>query len=187
MLGQLPGVELVDHNADFARLVREGPLITPEFTFYERPVDWWQERLGAPVYLHAVAPSLIEIAPEPEMTDAVTALDAAAVEVSCTGSEIILNVAWAAPQTPTEDLSVFVHLLNTESAVIAQADQSAPVYGWRPLTSWLPGEAVRDVYALPRLAGAANIRFGLYHQLADGSFANDVERTVPVNCEVASE
>ena len=182
VLGQLPDVELVDHNADFASLARERPLITPDFTFYERPISWWHDRLGAPVYLRAVAPSLVQISLEPEPADAVTALDAAEVSVYCDDSRIMLNVTWVAPSTPTEDLSVFVHLLDAGGALLAQADQSAPVYGWRPLTSWMPGEAVRDVYALPRQLGAASIRFGLYHQLPDGSFENKVEHTLPVNC-----
>ena len=182
VLGLLPDVTLVDHNADFASLIQERPLITPDFTFYERPISWWHDHLGAPVYLHAVAPSLIQISLEPEAVSAVTALEAAEVSLRCDDRQIMLDVTWAAPVTPTEDLSVFVHLLDADGNVLAQADQSAPVYGWRPLTSWMPGEAVRDVYALPRLPGAASIRFGLYHQLADGSFANELEHVVPVDC-----
>ena len=186
VLGQLPDVTLVDHNADFAGLVRERPLVTPDFTFYERPIAWWRDRLGAPVYLRAVAPSLIQISLEPEAIGAVEALDAAQVSVFCDDSRIMLDVTWAAPATPDEDLSVFVHLLDAGGALLAQADQSAPVYGWRPLTSWMPGEAVRDIYVLPRRPEAASIRFGLYHQLPDGGFENKVEHSVPVTCAAGS-
>lgn len=187
VLGELPGVELVDHNADFARIVRERPLITPDFTFYERPISWWQDRIGAPVYIHAVAPSLIEIGLEPEAAGDVAGLDSVDSSLTCSDDQIQLHVTWAAPQTPGEDLSVFVHLLAADSSVLAQADQSAPVYGWRPLTSWMPGEAVRDIYVLPWVEGAAAVRYGLYHQRADGSFENLVSHTILLACAAQAQ
>ena len=66
--------------------------------------------------------------------------------------------------------------------MIAQDDHSAPVYGWRPLTSWVAGEVVRDVYTLPRLPDAAAVSYGLYEQRADGSFNNVIEYILPVEC-----
>lgn len=182
VLGELQDITLVDHNADFTQIGVTQPLVTPAFTFYDRSVTWWLARTGRPVYLHAVAPSLVQISPTPEIGADVAALDAVETEVACVGDTVELRVAWAAPDTPEEDLSVFVHLRDADGAVIAQADQSAPVYGWRPLTSWQPNEVVRDVYALPRLPQAADIRFGLYRQLADGSFENVVEHTTPLTC-----
>jgi hypothetical protein len=92
-------------------------------------------------------------------------------------------VDWFAPETPDHDLSVFVHLLDTEGNVIGQADQSAPVYGWRPLTTWTAGEIVRDIYVLPRLANAERVRYGLYQQLSTGAFDNELEVSVPVECD----
>jgi hypothetical protein len=77
---------------------------------------------------------------------------------------------------------VFVHLLDADNNVLAQDDQSAPVYGWRPLTGWVADEVVRDVYVLPRLSGAVAVRYGLYEQRADGSFNNVVEYRLPVEC-----
>lgn len=182
VLGLIPTVQLVDHNADFAALAAEKPLLTPDYTFFSYPVAWWQERLGSPVYLRAAAPSLVQIATTPERRADVTALDAVEAALACAGDQLRLEVTWAAPQTPQADLSVFVHLLDASGALLAQADQSAPVYSWRPLTTWQPGEAVRDIYTLPRLPNAAQIRFGLYHQQDDGSFENVVERTLPVEC-----
>lgn len=187
VLGRLPDVRLVDHNADFAALAAETPLITPDFTFYNYPVAWWQERLGAPVTLRAVAPSLVEIATTPDLRDDFAALDAHEAAVQCDADRLLLSVTWGAPETPATDLSVFVHLLDDQGAMLAQSDQSAPVYGWRPLTTWLPGEAVRDVYALPNVTGAAQIRFGLYHQREDGSFENVLQRELPVECRTAGE
>jgi hypothetical protein len=78
---------------------------------------------------------------------------------------------------------VFVHLLDAGGNVIAQGDQSAPVYGWRPLTSWEADEVVRDVYPLPRAGGAATVRFGLYEQLESGAFENALEQEARVECD----
>lgn len=186
VLGRMPDVTLVDHNADFARLIHERPLITPDFTFYNYPAAWWAERTGGPVYLSAAAPGLVRISAMPDTLASVEALGAVEEAVVCSATQIELRVTWAAPETPTQDLSVFVHLLSADDVVIAQADQSAPVYGWRPLTGWLPNEAIHDIYALPRLPDAARIRFGLYHQSDDGSFVNDVEQTLDVDCATES-
>jgi len=66
--------------------------------------------------------------------------------------------------------------------ILAQADQATPVYGWRPVSGWLPGEIVRDVYAVERITEAVALRYGLYYQAADGAFVNDLERRVEVAC-----
>ncbi|HLV35577.1 MAG TPA: hypothetical protein VKY59_10705, partial [Spirillospora sp.] len=81
-----------------------------------------------------------------------------------------------------EDRSVFVHLLNASGALIAQADQFAPVYGWRPLTGWTADEVIRDVYVLPHAPEAASIRYGLYYQADDGAFVNVLEREIRADC-----
>ncbi|MBN8592902.1 MAG: DUF2723 domain-containing protein [Anaerolineae bacterium] len=182
--GKLPGITPVDHRADYPAIVQaEQPLLTPEFTFYNRPVSWWAERLGRPVYLHAVAPRLVQISTQPEQ--AVVTADRIAVgreQVMCSADSIRLDVAWIGPEPPARDYSVFVHLLDAAGNILAQADQAAPVYGWRPVSGWLPGEIVRDVYAVERITGAVALRYGLYYQAADGAFVNDLERRVEVAC-----
>lgn len=184
VLGQLADIRLVDHKADFAAIVADGMLVTPAYTFYNQPVSWWEERLGTRVYLRVVAPYLAQIDTRPERTDdALSEIGALEDGLICDGDSIILEVAWYTPAKPERDLSVFVHLLDAGGSVIAQADQSAPVYGWRPLTTWEAGEVVRDVYPLPRLNGAASVRYGLYRQLATGEFENALEMTVEVNCD----
>lgn len=185
VLGLLPGVHLVDHKADYKALLERGALVTAAYTFYNQPVSWWETQLGAPIYLSAVAPDLIQISTEPELYDD-PALATGVVEtehrIDCMRDKIILNVAWHSDLAPKGDLSVFVHLLNTDGTMIAQDDHSAPVYGWRPLTGWLPDEVVRDVYTLPRRSDAAAISYGLYEQRADGSFNNVIAYTLPVEC-----
>ena len=89
-----------------------------------------------------------------------------------TSDSIILQVDWLACSEPSRDLSVFVHLLDPNGSVVAQADESAPVYGLRPLTSWQTGEIVRDIYSLPYRKDAATVQFGLYEKLSNGAFQN---------------
>ncbi len=183
--GALPGVTLVDHKADFAALLNSGPLLTPDFTFYTFPLDWWEQRLGGPVYLSAAAPGLVQISAAPRTTTQPLRAPVSVVarRLVCAPDGITLTLDWAAPQTPAEDLSVFVHLLDDAGALLAQADQSAPVYGWRPLTGWGAGEVVRDVYALPPAARTGTVRYGLYRTLPGGGFENVFEDALPLRCE----
>jgi hypothetical protein len=179
--GELPNVTLVDHKADFRALAAEMLIYTPDFTFYRYPLAWWQEQVGAPVYLHAAAPGLVALATQPER-GAGEALGAQSAALVCEADRLVLRVAWFTPDVPPRDLSVFVHLLDANDAVIAQGDQAAPVFGWRPLTTWTAGEIVRDVYTLPRLAESVRVRYGLYAQREDGTFVNMVEQEVAVEC-----
>ncbi len=187
VLGELPDVLLIDHKADFKTTAAERTLLTPEYTFYNRPPSWWAEQLGSPVYLYAVAPRLIEITTTPRINaqqspDAPRLPTAMNKTLVCKTDALWLTVNWYSREQPTQDLSVFVHLLDEGGHVIAQADQAAPVYGWRPLTSWAAGEIVGDVYALPRLADGRQVRAGLYRQAEDGSFENVYTFEAPVQC-----
>lgn len=174
----LAQITLVDHNADFAGIIAsDTTLITPEYTFYTQSQAWWESRLGQPVYLHAVAPRLIEIATTPDIYDETSESDAIEpidVQVTCTANDTILTVDWLVHTQPAEDLSVFVHLLDENGTLIAQDDHTHPVYGWRPLTTWQAGEVVRDVYRLPPFADNGMIRYGFYRVLDDG-FENVLE------------
>ncbi len=186
VLGMLPGMRLVTHKANYKTLLQQGPLVTPAYTFYNQPVSWWEDQIGQRVYLHAVAPDLVQITTQPELEVDPNSDQAGVAEtahrVDCTPDSIVLRVAWHAEDHPQRDLSVFVHLLDANGSVIAQDDHSAPVYGWRPLTTWDAEEVVRDVYSLPRRPDAARISYGLYTQHADGSFEDVVEYSLPVEC-----
>lgn len=185
VLGMLPGVRLVDHKADYRSLIKHGPLVTAAYTFYNQPISWWEQQLGSRVYLHAVAPELVEIDTQPELSN--TPDDASGVietghRIDCLPDKMVLHIAWHTHLPPKQDYSVFVHLLDGAGKLIAQDDHSAPVYGWRPLTSWVAEEVVRDIYTLPRRADAATISYGLYRQRADGSFDDVLTYTLPVEC-----
>jgi hypothetical protein len=187
LLGELANVTLVTHKADFKQLVDvdKRELVTADFTFYNRPVSWWETQLGRRVYLRAAAAHLIEIGSAPKMADAINGQGVAVqqAEVVCKAHTIELQVDWLAVSKPDHDLSVFVHLLDQGGAMIGQADEAAPVYGWRPLTSWEAGEVVHDVYVLPRLPNADTISYGLYRQLASGEFQNEYTLNAAVKCD----
>ena len=187
VLGGLQHITLVDHKSNLRQAAdNDGPLITPEYTFYRRPQSWWEEQLGQRVYLRAVAPYLVEIGTEPEMGESpIGERITQASHLRCTPDSIILETAWFTSDVPQQNMSVFVYLLDANGIIIAQADQFAPVYGWRPLTTWLAGETVRDVYPLPRVEGAASVAYGLYRQLESGEFQNEVEYSIPVECDAS--
>ncbi|MCQ3928907.1 MAG: hypothetical protein DPW16_00485 [Chloroflexi bacterium] len=190
---QLTQIRRADHKADFDALLQQGPLITPEYTFFNQPITWWENRISTKIYLRAVAPYLVQIDTLPRLAETpvtlpadfdapvpVIALDA---QITCTRQQIVLTVEWAAAETPSRNLHIMVHLLDANGKVIDQADQSAPIYGWRPMTDWLPNEIVTDVYPLPRHSNGHSVRFGLYEQLADETFQNYSVQTLPVQCE----
>jgi hypothetical protein len=56
--------------------------------------------------------------------------------------------------------------------MIAQADSSAPVYGWYPTSRWSAGEVIYDNYVLPRLPQATDVSLGMYEQPTPGKFQN---------------
>lgn len=190
---QLTQIRRADHKADFDTLLQQGPLITPEYTFFNQPIAWWESRLGTKIYLRAVAPYLVQIDTQPRLAETpvtlpadfdvpvpVIALDA---QITCTRQYIVLTVDWATAETPSRNLHIMVHLLDANGEVIDQADQSAPIYGWRPMTDWLPNEVVTDVYPLPHRSNGQSVRFGLYEQLSTETFQNYSVQTLPVQCE----
>ncbi len=183
--GELAHLSIVDHQGDYRASLNRGPLVTAEYVRYRYPIEWWQERVGAAVYTQAVGPGLVEIRTEPKISPgALPPIETITAQAAlrCTEDQLQIHVDWRAPVSPLPDMSVFVHLLDASGALIAQADQFAPVYGWRPLSTWQPGEIIRDVYALPRANGEI-IRLGLYIQRPDGGSENTVEYEMGVNCD----
>lgn len=81
------------------------------------------------------------------------------------GDPVRVALVWAPEARISEDLKVFVHLLDREGRLVAQAD-GYPVFGFYPTTQWQPGDYVRDehILALPDdlLPGHYRIAVGLY-------------------------
>lgn len=180
----------VDHRADFGAILATGdPLVSPEYTFYAHPVEWWQARLGGPVFLQSAAPGLIDIRTAPTLIDPPDLPhDAGAVVVQhdwgllCDGHAITLWVEWVALAQPTTDMSVLVHLLNAGGQLVGDADVSAPVYGRRPLTTWQAGEVVLDHYLLPPAPDASALQVGLYSYSPAVGFTNYNVIEIPLEC-----
>ena len=190
VLGTIPAsVRLEDHKADVPALLESGvSLLTLADTFYNHPLSWWAEHAGGPVWLNAAGPGLVEVRSVPRQAaellpeDLPVPLSAA---ITCRAQWADLTVEWVGPSARAEDWSVFVHGLDASGALVAQGDQSSPVFGWRPLPSWAPGEQVRDVYSIPRVPGLTRVQYGFYRALPDGQFENAQTFDLPVACEDA--
>lgn len=81
------------------------------------------------------------------------------------GGNLAITLNWRALQTPQQDYTVFVHLLDGAGHIVAQND-SQPAAGTLPTRGWLPNEVVTDPHqiALPRTlpAGAYRLEIGWY-------------------------
>jgi hypothetical protein len=63
------------------------------------------------------------------------------------GEVMSLTLFWQADRSVKKDYQVFVQLLDSAGRLWAQVDRP-PVGGFRPTSSWPPGEMVRDNYGL---------------------------------------
>lgn len=194
--GQFPQLRLVDHDNDFAAIARESHLLTLNKTFYQRSPEWWADLLG-PVYLTSVAPGIVGIQTAPvtaEVAPATAVLDLGnGILIRQTdlawlaADQLLLTVTWQGQQAGLPDYSVAVHLVAQEPPagpqdILAQADSSHPVNGWRPTSTWQPGELVTDHFllAVPEGAAPQAVRVGMYQALPDGSFANTAWLSLPL-------
>lgn len=82
------------------------------------------------------------------------------------GQQLQLTLLWQALAEFEQSYRVFVHLVDENGVIVAQAD-GEPVSWSRPTTGWAPGEYVRDSHTLTLPAGSSladlAIRVGLYH------------------------
>ncbi len=80
------------------------------------------------------------------------------------GAILPVQLIWRADVSPSRNYKVFVHATAPDGFVIAQHD-AQPLNDLRPMTSWRPGEAVRDNHglALPETyRGPVRVVIGLY-------------------------
>lgn len=202
---EIPDVTIVDHKADYRALLVQGRrLFTEPETFYTYPPpwatpygppsNWWTDRLDA-LHLRSAAPGIVEIGQSawaagddpadgspPDGTPLVYGIIRERADLRCDDDTLILRVVWrAGDQPPDANPSVFVHLTgDTPAPDPPNADRPHPVYGLYPFAQWSAGEPVTDHYMLPRLPDKTQVRFGLYEQNPDGSFANYGETSLPV-------
>jgi hypothetical protein len=127
---------------------------------------------------------LIEIDDTPVITDVQGEATGALSNLVCTRDQVTVAIEWITPQRPTTDYSVFVHFLDADGALVAQADQPTPVYAAYPTSRWSAGETVIGIYSADRAAtaGAVSVRYGWYTQGSDGSFINVIEAESAFDC-----
>ena len=186
-LDRLQDIALVDHNADMRAAFHANRLITPDYSFFNQPPQWWEERLGQTVWLDGAGPRLVRLRPAPVIQEAGNpALADVESRLHCSPGALILEVLWNAGADPTpHDLSVFVKAFAADGELLAQGDQLAPVYGLRPTGAWLINEQVRDFYPLVVPADrVSRVDYGLYRARPGGGFENLLERSLRPDCPV---
>ncbi|MCG3209473.1 MAG: hypothetical protein FOGNACKC_03100 [Anaerolineae bacterium] len=107
------------------------------------------------------------------------------------GGPVQLELLWQAQTTPTQDYTVFIHLLDEAGNQLDGSD-SPPLAGSYPTSIWSPGERILDPHTLPLPAnlppGSYRLALGWYHQptgqrlplsLPDGSPAPDDRWLLP--------
>jgi len=76
-----------------------------------------------------------------------------------------LTLLWQASAPVTEDVKVFVHLMDRGGKIIYQKD-NPPRQGRYPTSLWQPGQTIVDEYELPLAeglpAGGYTLRVGMY-------------------------
>ncbi len=86
-------------------------------------------------------------------------------QIIARGQVLNLDLFWRADHAVKESYSVFVHLVDADGQVVANAD-SAPASGLFPTNHWTPGEGVRDRHILKIPADLApgnyTIEIGMY-------------------------
>jgi hypothetical protein len=104
------------------------------------------------------------------------------------GDVLLVNVVWQPLQPLTQNLKVFVHLVDAAGNVLAQYD-GQPQTGQHPTGQWIPGELVTDAYSviLPpdAPAGPYQVYLGLYDEttLTRLPVPNDPEGRIILNVE----
>jgi len=81
---------------------------------------------------------------------------------------LALTLFWQADEQPQTDYQVFVHVLDADGKMLAQAD-GPPVGGIYPTSAWLPGQIISDTHrivlpegSMPEGSRPASLEVGLY-------------------------
>jgi hypothetical protein len=196
--GRLPGLNLVDHNADLKSLAERGDhILILAKILHVFPVSRWEHRLG-PLYLSSAAPGVIELSPTPPLTPADVPADIAldmenglqirsAAVTWAAPDRLQVTVYWEVLRAVEQNFSCAVHLLARDPPqsgedILSQADTAHPVDGWYPTSQWQAGEIVRDCHDLPVPAGSSPVavRVALYRSDPEAGFVNSPWLTLPV-------
>ena len=84
------------------------------------------------------------------------------------GQSLELTLFWSARGRPTQDYTVFLHLLDSQGQLRGQAD-SPPASGKYPSSVWDAGETIADLHTLPLTpqlpAGEYSLAIGIYNPI----------------------
>jgi hypothetical protein len=94
----------------------------------------------------------------------------------CAGDNLAVSLFWQAQRRPAQDYVVTLQLLDDSGRLRAQVDRP-PVGGFRPTSSWTPGEVIRDNYGM---ALPSDLPPGRYHLIAGLYLPASLER-LPVS------
>lgn len=79
--------------------------------------------------------------------------------IAQTEGDVRLTLVWEAMAADARPLQFFVHVIDAEGNIIAQQDRVS-MGGYRPASSWQPGELAHDHLYFPNAPGAAALRVG---------------------------
>lgn len=86
------------------------------------------------------------------------------------GGMVTITLVWQTEEKVPSNYTVFIHLLDAEGRMAAQAD-APPLAGEYPTSWWAPGEVIRDPHVLPLPTdlrpGPYLLQVGLYDWAAD--------------------
>jgi hypothetical protein len=88
----------------------------------------------------------------------VTLLDATA---AMTSNSLQVNLLWQVNEPPPDDVTVFVHVLDANGQLIAQADGD-PLAGSYPFSQWPKDLIVRDIRSIDTKASSLSVQVGVY-------------------------
>jgi hypothetical protein len=107
----------------------------------------WLENARVSSYSTTVA-ALVERPLQTRFEDGIELATCAFPTVPFRPGEVLpVSLTWRALEMPAENYTVFVHLIDESERVWAQHD-GQPVGGWRPTSSWQPGEEITDHHGL---------------------------------------
>jgi hypothetical protein len=104
------------------------------------------------------------------------------------GSQLQVDLTWQAQEPPPSDVTVFVHVLDANGQLIAQADGD-PLGGAYPFTQWTPGLIALDRRTAEVDSPGLSLRVGLYDRasgvrlparMADGAAWPDDAVSIPI-------
>jgi hypothetical protein len=121
--------------------------------------------------------------PMARFDDNISLLDAAA---TMTASGLQVSFLWQVNEPPPDDVTIFVHILDANGQLIAQADGD-PLAGSYPFSQWPKDSTVRDVRSIDAKGSGLSVQAGVYNRASgerlkatSGEGASFADNAVPI-------